>query len=300
MRVHHVSFAILSAIPFMLCSSAACAAEGKVVQVVRWSEAKAATGTLVEDPEKVLGQVLMLDAPKGERTQIRLVTLEKPSVGPPAYVLRGRVRYEHVGGTGYLELLNYFSGYPRPFFTRTMSDSGPDQSLSGTSDWRAVELPFYVAGDQMKGPERPSKLELNVMLPEGGAVYLSDLELVQLDKGWPYSAGGAWWSARATGFIGAIGGSLLGCLGGLVGTLTGIGKARRLVMSVINGCTVFGALALIAGLTAVILGQPYHVYFPLLGMGGISLGVFGGLRTNVGRQFQEREVRRMQALDAAG
>ena len=304
MRLRRLIHAILVLTALASGATTLGADEGKVVRVVRWSEEQSAgrpvAGRIVEDPRRVLGEVLMLPCPQGERTRLSLLTLDQPAVGPPAYLLRGRVRYEHVKGQGYLELLNYFPEHPRPFFTRTLSDTGPQQSLEGTSDWRSFQLPFFVTGDQLTTPQAPTKLELNLAVPAGGLVYLGDLELVQLDKGLPHVAGGAWWSGRATGLIGGIAGTLLGCLGGLVGTLTGMGKARQLVMAVISGCMAFGFVALLAGAAAIALGQPYHVYYPLLGIGGISLIVFGAGRANVWRQYEQREMRRMEALDVAG
>ena len=72
---------------------------GKVIRVVRWSEEGSAgpvTGSMVDDPGGALGKVLMLSGPQDEKIRLHLLTLDKPAVGPPAYMLRGRVRYGQV------------------------------------------------------------------------------------------------------------------------------------------------------------------------------------------------------------
>ena len=60
-----------------------------------------------------------------------------------------------------------------------------------------------------------------------------------------------------------------------------------------------GVASLIAGIAALIDGQPYAVAYPLL-LGGVLLPiVFGGGYRLARRAYRESELRKMHALDAA-
>ena len=107
-----------------------------------------------------------------------------------------------------------------------------------------------------------------------------------------------WWTDQAGGWIGGIGGSLCGLLGGLIGTLAGMGKARRFVLALTTALVVLGAVALVVGVIAWLLGQPYGVYYPLL-LGGIILtAVCGGNLPGLRRRYEQIELRKMEAMDA--
>ena len=89
----------------------------------------------------------------------------------------------------------------------------------------------------------------------------------------------------------------MGCIGGLIGTLSGLGRARRLTLGLARATIVFGLACLVAGTVAISLAQPYAVWYPLLLGGGICTGVMGfGLRT-LRRRYAEIELRRMAAMD---
>ena len=100
-------------------------------------------------------------------TTTELVVCDNPDIGSHEYYVRGRVKYEGVDGTGYLELWNDF-GEKGKHFSRSLAESGPMGKLSGTSDWREFELPFY-AEPGMK----PTRLTLNLVLPGKGKVTIS-------------------------------------------------------------------------------------------------------------------------------
>ena len=60
----------------------------------------------------------------------------------------------------------------------------------------------------------------------------------------------------------------------------------------------FGFASLASGLIAIGVGQPFHVYYPLLLIGSIGLSAIGFNFRNLTRQIQADELRRMQAADA--
>ncbi|MEN6558905.1 MAG: hypothetical protein ABFC54_12065, partial [Thermoguttaceae bacterium] len=59
-----------------------------------------------------------------------------------------------------------------------------------------------------------------------------------------------------------------------------------------------GMVSLVVGLVAVVLGQPYAVYYPLLLGGTILAAVFGGNFPMLHRRYQQIELRKMAAMDA--
>ncbi len=114
----------------------------------------------------------------------------------------------------------------------------------------------------------------------------------------PAEAQSPWWGNAAAGWIGAIGGSLVGLFGALIGTLAGLGKARRFVLALTVASIVFGLAALVLGLVALGLRQPYVVYYPLALIGVILTFVMGSLLPVLRRRYQQIELRRMAAMDA--
>lgn len=106
-----------------------------------------------------------------------------------------------------------------------------------------------------------------------------------------------WWTATQGTLVGALGGAsigiVLGSLGAVVGVLAARGKLRSWAVTMIVAFTFAGALTLLAGAVALGLGQPYHVYYPLLLLGGIVAIVCGanivGVRNAV-RSCQQRKL----------
>jgi hypothetical protein len=249
-----------------------------------------------------------------------ILVVENPKVTSPQYVLKGRVKYEGVKGTGYLELWNDFGdkGY---FFTRGLGSYGPLKSLNGTSDWRDFEMPFYAQeGMTLK------RLTLNVVLPGKGTVVVSEPLVVEplpaptkegatekpADEAKPAektkaagekksatlsAAAAAWWTEPQAGLIGGIGGSVLGTLGGLIGATAAWGKSRGLTLGLCFLGLVGGTALLIAGLVALAAAQPWHVCYPLLLCGGLAVVVLGANLRPILRRFQTDELRKMSAVD---
>ncbi len=227
---------------------------------------------------------------------VHVLTIADPGVTTSTYALTGQVRYEDVVGDAYLEMQNQF-GSDGAFYSRTLGRHQMTAKLSGTSAWRPFSLPFFVNADR---PGRPTRIDLNVVLPGCGAVYLGSVRLVEYQAGEdPLAIPGQWWSGRTAGWIGGIGGSVVGLVGGLIGTLASFGRARRITLGMTTAFIMFGACAVAAGVVAAATGQPYAVYYPLLLGGGICAVVLGCIRPQLRRRYEEVELRRMQAVDAA-
>jgi len=224
--------------------------------------------------------------------QTALWSLDAPGITRPAHAVRGEIRYDDVVGTGYLEMWTWYGD--AHYFSRTLASEGPLRSLSGSSDWRPFALPF--SGEQGR---RPTRIEVNLVLPGRGRVELSGLTLVELDAPQDFSASAAgWWDDRTGGWIGGALGSTLGLFGAAIGVLCTLGWARALVTGLNTALVAIGGIALVAGICALLAAQPYAVYYPLLLAGAIGLGVGLALFRVVRQRYQELELRRMAALDA--
>jgi hypothetical protein len=264
----------------------------------QWTKLEAAGrilgGRVVTDEDPEAGLLLVYTTSPASRPTTVLI-VENPPITQPYYAVTGKLRYENVRETGYLEMWSHFPD-GQAFFSRTLSVSGPGAKLIGSSDWREFQLPFFAKPDYL-----PRKIELNVVLPGGGRVWLGPVKLVQTDDasklgamtGNPY----AWWLGPRIGQIGSILGSAVGVLGALIGVLGGLGLARPLVMGLMGLMIVSGALFMLAGFGALALSLPYIVYYPLLVIGGLELALGIGLLPGLRRRYEQAELRKMQAAD---
>lgn len=109
----------------------------------------------------------------------------------------------------------------------------------------------------------------------------------------------AWWSEQAMAWIGAIGGSgvgiVCGTLGALGGWLAPRGKGKAVLVPLHAAVVIIGIAALGTGIVAVSMGQPYHVWYPLLLGGFIMTMVMGGLLPVVLLRYRQAEQRRLEA-----
>lgn len=241
-----------------------------------------------------VGDSLKLENDGAQPKTFRLLVLPQPGIFSPSYAINGQLKYEGVEGTGCLEMLNHFPG-DKVYFTRTMAAFGDMRGIQGSSDWRAFSLPFYVRDESGWLEDRPVKLELNLVLPGKGVVYVRSVCLVQdaVEK-----QAKAWWGARAAGAMGGILGGTMGVLGAITGILASRGKARGFVLGVYWGLLGVGLCLLAVGIIAVIRHQPYAVYFAPLFAGGLASTLSLVLMPVVRRRYQDQELRRMSAADA--
>ncbi|MEO0445007.1 MAG: hypothetical protein AAF191_02910 [Verrucomicrobiota bacterium] len=232
---------------------------------------------------------------------IRLSVIPEPGVQSLFYGIDGHVRYEGVSDTSFLEM---WSHYPNPedeekpltYFSRTLANRGVLKNIQGDSPWRFFRLPFH----RSSSSSPPQKLIINLHLKGPGIVELR--EQAHLNEFPHYrtmlSVPGEWWSGTFGNSLGAVLGSFIGIWGGLIGLLSGRGKARSFVMTSLLLFLILGGIFLLTGLLAVLVKQPYHVYYPLLLMGAILVPVSLSSRNSTRKRYQAQEQGKMDALDA--
>lgn len=271
------------------------------VSRIRWSElqeqSQLESGEVVSSTGENATAELLIENKTGLPLTSRLVTLESPGISNHQYTLRGQVRYEGVTQPGYFEMWNHFPD-GSSYFTRTAAGSGPMSVISGSSSKRDFILPFQ--SDPQTGS--PQRLEINLVLPGDGRVWIGPITVVEFTSAeWPaaMTASGAWWSPRQAGLVGGILGSVIGIMGAIIGTLCSVGRARTFCVGLCWFNIVVGSVCLIAGIVAMSLGQPYEVYYPLLLGGVITTVVLGGLIRTVRKRYEEAELRRMASMDAS-
>jgi hypothetical protein len=101
-------------------------------------------------------------------------------------------------------------------------------------------------------------------------------------------------------WFGAIGGSVCGLLGAVVGATAGTlaprGKGRPLVLGLLLFCVALGVACLAFGLVAFVSGQPVDIWSWPMYLGGLGVILFGAIGIPiVRRRYAEAEGRRLEA-----
>ncbi len=246
----------------------------EAIDEIDWRSAPAPAGTVVGDDLLV----------QGAGTH-RLAVIDAPLITGDEYAVRGTVTYEGVEGFGYFEMWSYFDG-GEAYFSRTLATEGPAEALSGDARERDFELPFY-----LNGADTPERIELNLVLPEGGVVWVGPLTL-------DFGPASQWWTQRQSALIGSIGGVIAGLTGAVIGLVGGRRRARRFVETALLVGAGAGILALVTGVIALATSQPRHVWYLLFLFGGILTIVDGMLLPTMRRSYAAAELQRIRALDA--
>ncbi len=269
-------------------------------QPIQWNPEVTQGSAVVEWVESAGKRELKIVNATNQPATVQLAIIESPEIQSSYYGIDGQVGHEGVEGVGFLEMWNHFpagaNGQPTAFFSRTLSDTGLSKKLSGTSENRPFRLPFNAEGSA----STPNRLVINLQLPGKGTVYLGPATLHNYSNAAALmSQLGSWWPVTWSGWIGGIVGTVFGCWCTLIGFLSQKGKARSFVMAswVVN--VAVGSVSLVIGLIALAMKQPYHVWYPLILIGVILLGVLLGNRRKIMAHYTEIEERRMAALDAA-
>lgn len=114
-----------------------------------------------------------------------------------------------------------------------------------------------------------------------------------------------WFTEQAAGFVGAAVGVIYGAGfggigGGVGGPLASMGKARGLVVGIFVAGFVFGLALAATGLVALVLGQPWYVWFSFLLPGLIGSLLFGMLTPIIRAQYDKAEQRKLDAAAIRG
>jgi hypothetical protein len=216
----------------------------------------------------------------------RILSVDAPGIDGDYYEASGVVRHTQVEGTAYLEMWSFFAD-GGAYFSRTLATEGPSASMTGDSAGREFVLPF-----SLNGAAGPTRVEINVVLPGDGTVWVGPLTLDG------FNASSAWWSQRTSAIVGASMGIAAGLAGAAIGWLNYRRKAQRAAAGLVVGGFVVGVLSLAVAGMAGLASQPRHVWYPLVIL-GVILGGVGGIQVRSSRQAQAAaELRRMRAMDA--
>ncbi|HIF98079.1 MAG TPA: hypothetical protein EYQ54_13820 [Myxococcales bacterium] len=108
-----------------------------------------------------------------------------------------------------------------------------------------------------------------------------------------------WFSARTGNLVGGWGGGILGIvcgtLGAACGALAPSGTGRTFVLCSMTVIASLGVCVLIAGLSALTLGQPRAVWYPLILLGALPAIVVGLGIPVIRKRYAEAELRRIDA-----
>lgn len=233
------------------------------------------------------------------QTRTEILALQPPAILRAVYALKGEIRYDDIRGAGFLEMNNVLD--TKSYFTRTLQNSGPMQSINGTSSWRPFLVPFYRnSKGSMSEIETgsPTELTLAVVLPEGGTVQLRNIRLVQFaPEEDPFSNPNDWMSQRQLNSALSIAGTAVGLIGGLIGLLCAVGRGQALVLSALRGFMALGAAMTLFSAAAYLRHQPMNLVVPIGGM-GILLTIIAGVNLpKLKKYFTELELRKMKAVD---
>ena len=109
-----------------------------------------------------------------------------------------------------------------------------------------------------------------------------------------------WFDQQTSGMIGGIAGTFIGACGGLIGFMSGY-CARKGLKKLFFGMIIFiltiCLILFLVGITALILRQPYHVWYTFLLPGGLGGVIIATLLPLIKKRFTECELRQMQSQD---
>lgn len=108
-----------------------------------------------------------------------------------------------------------------------------------------------------------------------------------------------WFSEEFAIYFGSFGGAAIGVLGGVLGGAAGMlapkGKGRSFILNSMLGLGCLGVAFLLTGVVAVLMSQPYVIFYPFLLLGLILTSVMFAVRPAIRKRYAEAEQRKLEA-----
>lgn len=242
---------------------------------------------------------VVVDVPVGQSANVPLGVFPIEGMESETYALQLLVDHNLSGSPAYFEMWTSLNSGGQ-FFSKTLATRGLMAHLDGVVTDRDVLIPASLEGSS----ETASKCSLAIVLPSGGQVTIRKARMLDLPAGLSIvtSVPGQWFPSWFGGVLGGVFGVIAGCLGSFYAysCRSGMMWSTMQYFPIVLG--VVGGVVLLAGVAALVVRQPYHVWYPLMLLGVIALAVAPAIRWQTQRQFASGaanfEDRRMQAMDA--
>lgn len=110
-----------------------------------------------------------------------------------------------------------------------------------------------------------------------------------------------WWNEHVGNQVGAWTGGAVGLIGAAYGSSVGLlaarGRARSVVLGVHLVTIAIGVALIATAVVALVMGQPFHVWYPVGLPGAILTLVMGLLYPVVRMRYAQAELRKMEAAE---
>lgn len=94
---------------------------------------------------------------------------------------------------------------------------------------------------------------------------------------------------------GGLGGTLIGCWGAAVGICSPRGIGKKWIVAIGWAFLALGILSLGFGLAALLMGQPFGIWYAPTLAGGLAVAILSALMPMVYRRYSEADARKLQA-----
>lgn len=242
---------------------------------------------------------LSIVVPPGQAATVPLGSFPIEGMKADVYALQLDVEFQVTSSPAYFEMWTTLSNGGR-FFSKTLSSSGPTSHLLGAKSHHEVLVPASIKGSEVKA----THCDLSLVLPGGGSVKIHRARMLDVPAGFRLigMTPGQWYPGWMGGVIGAIFGVLCGCLGAFYGYAWRTGTAWNAMQYFPTAMGMMSGVILIAGVVALVVKQPYHVWYPLMLVGVLGVVLAPTIRWQTMKQVSQNlgsfEDRRMQAMDA--